>query len=78
MPSFQQILTSIADAWTNQRDEILHSASEVISEIERVGLTDSANVNLAMQLLDDAFQKLNALLIALTRYSAERQNFLRR
>jgi uncharacterized protein YyaL (SSP411 family) len=57
MPSFQQILTSIADAWTNQRDEILHSASEVISEIERVGLTDSANVNLSMQLLDDAFQK---------------------
>jgi hypothetical protein len=60
MPSFQQILQSLADAWMNQRDEILDSASEILGEIRRVGFADSADENLSTRLLDSAFQKFES------------------
>lgn len=56
MPSFQRVLTSIADAWTNQREEIMHSASEMIGEIERAAFADSADENLSTELSDAAFR----------------------
>src|SRR4029078_3641669 len=38
MPSFKQILTSIADAYRDRRDEILHSAVDVLGELRRVSI----------------------------------------
>jgi uncharacterized protein YyaL (SSP411 family) len=40
MPSWQQILLSVAQAYRDKRDELLHSANEVLGEMRRVGLAE--------------------------------------
>lgn len=55
MPSFQRILTSIADAWKNRRDELLYSGNEILSEMQRVGIGEMAAGGLSLDLLDAAF-----------------------
>ncbi len=56
MPSFQRVLTSVADAWREKRDELLHSANEVLGEMRRVGLAEIAGEGLSKDQLDTAFQ----------------------
>jgi uncharacterized protein YyaL (SSP411 family) len=56
MPSFQQILESIANAWANQRNQLVNSANEVLDEIKRVESAEAESEILTVQLLDDAFQ----------------------
>src|ERR1043165_144827 len=41
MPSFQRVLTSVAEAWKNKREDLLMSANEVLGEMRRVGLSES-------------------------------------
>lgn len=55
MPSFQRVLTSVAEAWRDRRDELLHSANEVLGELRRVGLAESAPAGLNSEQLDSAF-----------------------
>jgi uncharacterized protein YyaL (SSP411 family) len=56
MPSFQRVLTSVADAWREKRDELMHSANEVLGEMRRVGLAEMAGESLSEDQLDSAFQ----------------------
>lgn len=56
MPSFRQILISVAEAWTNKRDELLHSANDILGEMRRVGLSEFSPVGLTTEQLDTAFQ----------------------
>jgi uncharacterized protein YyaL (SSP411 family) len=56
LPSFQQILHSIADAWKNKRDELMDSANDILGEIRRIGLAEFAGENVAKDQLDTAFQ----------------------
>ncbi|CAN5643758.1 thioredoxin domain-containing protein [soil metagenome] len=56
MPSFQRVLLSIAETWRERRDELLHSANEVLGEIRRVGLTDATGAELSKDQLDSALQ----------------------
>lgn len=56
MPSFRHVLESVADAYKNRRDELLHSANEILGEIRRVGLAETASENLNLDQLDKAFQ----------------------
>jgi uncharacterized protein YyaL (SSP411 family) len=56
MPSFQRILTSVADAWATRREELLISANEVLGEMRRVGLAETSGESLSGSLLDAAFQ----------------------
>src|SRR5687767_6513570 len=56
MPSWQQILASIAEAWRERRDELLHSANEIVGELRRVGITEFASAGLSIDQLDLAFQ----------------------
>ena len=56
MPSFQQVLTSVADAWQNKRDELLHSATDILGEMRRIGLAEFAPAGLSVEQLDTAFQ----------------------
>ncbi|MEQ1764036.1 MAG: thioredoxin domain-containing protein [Pyrinomonadaceae bacterium] len=42
MPSWPQVLMSIADAWDTKRDELLHSANEIVGELRRMSLTELA------------------------------------
>lgn len=55
MPSFSQILLSVAEAFENQRDEIMHSASEILEEIQRVGSTEISDEELNLAILDSAY-----------------------
>ena len=56
MPSWQQILTSIAEAWRERREELMHSANEILGEMRRVGITGNQQSPVSTELLDAAFQ----------------------
>lgn len=56
MPSFQRVLTSVAEAWRNQRDELLDSGNEIFDEMRRAGLAEFAPGDLNLEMLDAAFQ----------------------
>jgi uncharacterized protein len=59
MPSFRQVLTSVADAWATRRDELLLSADEVLGEMRRVGLAEMTGEPLSLGLLDAAFENFD-------------------
>jgi len=42
MPSWPQVLTSIAEAWDTKRDELLHSANEIVGELRRMTVSGLA------------------------------------
>ena len=56
MPSFQRVLTSVADAWRDKRDELLYSANEVLGEMRRLSLLQMSGEGLSEKQLDTAFQ----------------------
>ncbi len=56
IPSFQHVLESVADAYKNKRDELLHSANDILGEIRRVGLAEMGSESLNLAQLDAAFQ----------------------
>jgi hypothetical protein len=58
LPSFKRILTSIADAWTTKRDELLFSANEVLGEIRRYSIAEISGEGLSVAQLDSAFEYL--------------------
>ncbi len=55
MPSWPQILTSIADAFRDKRDELEKSANDMVAELRRLNIVDSAPGGLSTDLLDHAF-----------------------
>ena len=59
MPSFQQILTGIADAYRARRDEILHSAVDILGEMRRVAIADGSTSGFSTEILDHAFNSLS-------------------
>lgn len=56
MPSFPQILESVAEAFRERRDELLHSAHDVLDEIRQIGAVETDSVDLSKDQLDTAFQ----------------------
>jgi uncharacterized protein YyaL (SSP411 family) len=56
MPSWPQILMSVADAWQTKRHELLHSANDIVGELRRVGITGFEAGALSHEQLDAAFQ----------------------
>ena len=59
MPSFRQMLTSISDAYRDKRDEILHSANDILGELRRVGITEASSAGSFLELADRAFQSFS-------------------
>jgi uncharacterized protein len=55
MPSFQQVLLAISEAWQTRRDELLHSANEILGEMQRIGLAEFGAGGLSLDQLDAAF-----------------------
>lgn len=55
MPSFKQILTSLADAWATKRDEIEFSASDILKEIKSVGVLETSTDGLSLEELEVSF-----------------------
>lgn len=58
MPSFQRVLMAIVESWRERRDELLHSANDVLGEIRRVGIAELSPDALSFEQLDSAFQGL--------------------
>ena len=59
MPSWQQILTSIAEAWRERRVELLNSANEIVGELRRVGTIEMSQSAVSRDLLDAAYQSFH-------------------
>ncbi|NNE97567.1 MAG: thioredoxin domain-containing protein, partial [Pyrinomonadaceae bacterium] len=55
MPSFEQILLSIQNAWQDKRDEIMNSADDILAELRRVGKSESSGEEISAELLESAF-----------------------
>jgi uncharacterized protein YyaL (SSP411 family) len=55
MPSWSQILTSIAEAWREKRSELLDSANDITGEIRRVGKAEFAPAVVSEDILETAF-----------------------
>src|SRR5436190_1924019 len=56
MPSWQQILLSIAEAYRERRDELEHSANEIVGELRRLTVVEAEPGALSKDLLDHAHQ----------------------
>ena len=55
MPSWQQILLSIAEAWRDRRDELMRSANDILGELRRLSVTEFSTQGLDEDLSDIAF-----------------------
>jgi uncharacterized protein YyaL (SSP411 family) len=58
-PSFRKVLTALADAWRERRDEVTSSAGEMRSYLARLGRTEGASGGLDPNLPRDAVEALN-------------------
>lgn len=56
MPSWRQILISIAEAWRERRVELLNSATEIVGELRRVSIAELSTGAVSADQLDSAFQ----------------------
>ncbi len=55
MPSWPQILTSIAEAYSERRDELEKSANDIVWELRRLSIAEAGTGGLSSDLLDSAF-----------------------
>ncbi|MFT3745723.1 MAG: thioredoxin domain-containing protein [Pyrinomonadaceae bacterium] len=55
MPSWPQILASIAEAYRERRDELEKSANDIVGELRRLSIAEPATGGLSTDLLDQAF-----------------------
>jgi uncharacterized protein len=56
MPSWPQILISIGEAWRERRDELVHSATDILGELRRLSITDPGGGGVDESLSEAAFQ----------------------
>ena len=59
MPSWPQILTSIAEAWRERRDELLHSANDILGELRRMSIVEMAASSIDESISDLAFDSFD-------------------
>jgi uncharacterized protein YyaL (SSP411 family) len=59
MPSFTQVLTAIADAYKNRRDELLNAGKELLQHMREASLSRLADGQLSYALLDEAYAALH-------------------
>jgi hypothetical protein len=62
MPGFPRILLAVADAYHNRRDEVSHSASEVLGELKRLSDFQAQEEELNVEVLDRAASGLLRML----------------
>ena len=59
LPSFRQVLTSIAQAWTERRDEVVTQGTKIAEHIARVGLLSASHEPLTDEITRTAFSRLH-------------------
>jgi hypothetical protein len=58
LPSFSQVLTTIADAWENRREELLEGSDRIVASIERQMAVPAGERALDSRTLTQAFRNL--------------------
>lgn len=58
MPSFVQVLHSVADAYAKRRDQVLGQAGRLTQALQRMGQLSADDGDLGTELLDEAVEKL--------------------
>ena len=61
MSGFPRVLTAVAEAWSNRRDEILAGADKLTNELIRMGEIPTDEGPISVELLDNAFRKLTQI-----------------
>lgn len=56
MPSWPQVLMSIAEAWDTKRDELLNSANDILGELRRLSVSELTTSGIDDGLLEHAYQ----------------------
>jgi uncharacterized protein len=56
MPSWPQVLMSIAEAWDTRRDELMHSANEILGELRRLSVADASMAGVDEGLMEHAYK----------------------
>ncbi len=56
MPGFPRVLTSVAETYRTRPDEIAQTATDILSELRRMNLTQESREGLSPAMLDDAFR----------------------
>ena len=56
MPSFQRILTSVAEAYRERKDEVVNSANEILGEIQKTSAAKTSSENLSLDLLNFSYR----------------------
>jgi len=59
MPSWRQILLSISEAFNERREELEHSANDIIGELRRMSISSPSSGHLSLDLLDAAFESFS-------------------
>jgi uncharacterized protein YyaL (SSP411 family) len=59
MPSFRQILTSVTDAYRDRRDEIIHSANDILGELRRASIVGGESGGVTPDLLENAYESFS-------------------
>ena len=59
MPSWQQILLSVADAWQNRRRELLDSGKQLLEELRKFGTAQADTAPLSASLTETAFNRIS-------------------
>lgn len=59
MPGWRQILTSIAEAYREKREELENSANDIVGELQKLGAAEIAPGGLSTELLDTAFSSFS-------------------
>src|SRR5881394_1801912 len=59
MPSWQQILTSIAEAYRDKREEILRSANDILGELRRTTISEVSAAGYSSEMADAAFENFS-------------------
>jgi uncharacterized protein YyaL (SSP411 family) len=60
MPGFPRILSSVADAYRSQQDQVASTATAMLGELRRVGQAEASREILAPGILDGAFRRISS------------------
>src|SRR6266705_887454 len=58
MPGFPRVLMSVAEAYRAQPDQVQHTATAMLGELRRVGLTQTSNELITTELLDSSYRRV--------------------
>ena len=58
MPGFPRVLLSVAEAYRSQREQVGHTATQMLGELRRIGLATESRDLLTTEILDGAYRRI--------------------